>query len=137
MKKGVGIILFFVTLYLVYFFVVRHQRQIHYKRAKETCSKYFSNVDKKYTNQEELFPPKNEYNCSEILNEHKSNLKFCSTEKTAMLKGLFYVFSINQILSHSLALTFVINKKNIIEKIFVIKKNFTSRTIKKFVFNYF
>tara|TARA_B100002051_G_scaffold72177_1_gene68479 strand:- start:4625 stop:5008 length:384 start_codon:yes stop_codon:yes gene_type:complete len=97
MKKGVGIILFFVTLYLVYFFVVRHQRQIHYKRAKETCSKYFSNVDKKYTNQEELFPPKNEYNCSEILNEHKSNLKFCSTEKTAMLKGLFYVFSINQI----------------------------------------
>ena len=97
MKKGVGIIIFIVTLYLVYFFVVRYLREIHHKRAKETCSKYLSNVDKKYTNQEELFPPKNEYNCTEILNEHKSDIKFCSTEKNAILKGLFYVFALTQV----------------------------------------
>ncbi len=97
MKKGVGLILFFVILYLVYFFVMRYLRNFHYKQAKETCSKYFSNVDKKYTNQEELFPPKNEYNCTEILNEHKSDIKFCNTEQNAIINGFFYVFAIRQI----------------------------------------
>ena len=97
MKNRVGFILFLVILYVIYFCVLHYKKYIQHKLAKEMCSKYFTNVDTKYTQQEELFPPKNKYNCTEILSEHESDSKFCNTERNSIMNALFFILGIQQL----------------------------------------